>query len=124
MHGQGCIRTHEGCVHMLSETLILDNTGGLISNGHNSLMLNPNYTKFLFKLNPKMSTFQWNIHHKKLFVNQKLCLISEKMLFFSIIYKAIWALLSYDYLRTIENSLITYGWHISSLSLGPRIEGY
>jgi len=49
---------------------------------------------------------------------------SEQMLFFNIVFKAIWALLSYDYFQIIVNSLISLGWHILSSSLGPMTKIY
>ena len=49
---------------------------------------------------------------------------SEQRSFFSINFKVIWALLSCDYLQTIVNSLITLGWHMSNLSLGPGTKIY
>ena len=55
-------------------------------------------------------------HHIQLWIKsygQK----SEPISFFSIVFKAIWALLNCVYFQTIVNSLI---WHMSSLSLRPR----
>ena len=49
---------------------------------------------------------------------------SKQMSFFSIVFKAIWTLLSRDYFQTIVNSLITLGWRISSLSLEPGTKIY
>ena len=48
----------------------------------------------------------------------------KQISFFSIVFKAIWTLLSCDYFWTIKNFLITLGWCILSLSLRLEIKGY
>ena len=115
----GCVSSFCACIRMLPKNPKFNYTVGKTSNNHNSLNINPNHAKFMFKLKPRMSTFQWNI---------------GQMSFFSIIFKAIWALLSCDYFQTIilscdyfqtiMNSLIILGWCMSSSSLGRETKGY
>ena len=48
-----------------------DYSDGPNSNGHNSLNLSPNQAKFVFKLKPRMSTFQFNKPHSKIICGSK-----------------------------------------------------
>ena len=58
MQGLGCIRILNPMHTHASQTHILDNSNGPTSNGHNSLNINPNHKKLIFKLNPKISNFK------------------------------------------------------------------
>ena len=81
--------------------------------------------KFVFNLKLEMSTFQWNKPYSKFLCESNVMIKnSEQRLFFSIIFKVIWSLLSYDYFQTIVNSLISLGWHILNSSLGPGTKIY
>ena len=44
---------------------------GPTSNGHNSLNINPNHKKLIFKLNPKISNFKWNKLHSSILCESK-----------------------------------------------------
>ena len=41
------------------------------SNSYNSLNINPNNAKFMFKLKPKISNFQWNKSHSQIICESK-----------------------------------------------------
>ena len=59
-------------------------------------------------MNPRISTFQCDKRHSIIHCRSKFMIKKEeKMSFFHIIFKAIWILLSCDYLQTNEDSLIT-----------------
>ena len=67
-----CVHMLNSCVRTLSKNHNFDCIVSPNSKSYNSLNINPNNAKFMFKLKPKISNFQWNKAHYKLFVNQKL----------------------------------------------------
>ena len=90
------------------------------SNGHNLLNISPNLCSNWIPgcLISNKTNFTHSLWIKSYGQN------SEEMSFFSIDFKTIWALLSCDYFQTIVNSLITFGWYISSSSLGSGTKIY
>ena len=48
-----------------------DSSNGTNSKGHNSINLSSKYQKFMLKLKPKMSTFQWNKPYAKILCGEK-----------------------------------------------------
>ena len=56
--GMSLLRQVRGMRTHASQNPNFNYTGSLISNGHNSLNINPNHAKYMFKLNSEMSNFQ------------------------------------------------------------------
>ena len=57
------VQVHELHTQVCLEPYFPDSTDVPTSNGYNSLIINPNWAKFVFKLKLKMSTFQQNKPH-------------------------------------------------------------
>ena len=105
---------------MLSKNPKFDYSFSPTSIGHNSLNINLNYAKFIFKLNYRMSTFQWNKYYLKIICGSKVITKTmKKISFFRIIFKAIWTLLSCNCFQTIVNSPLLPSILIYGLGLCP-----
>ena len=101
------------------ESFKLRYTFGSTSNNHNSFNLSPNYAKFVQIESQDVYFPMKQISLKNSLWIKSYSQISEKMLFFSIIFKAIWAFLSYDYFQTIKIILITFFSHVK-LIIGTK----
>ena len=110
------------CTHMLpnmcAQNLKFHCTIGLMSNDHNSLNLNANYVKIMFKFKSRMSTFQWNKPHSKIICHSKAMIKIVRKWHFSVSFsKQFETLLSCDYFQTL------WSWHIK-LIIGPETKVY
>ena len=110
----------EGAYACFPKNPNFDYTIGPTLNSHNSLILNPNYTKFMFKLKSMMSNFQWNKFHSKNICGSKDMVKIVSIGHFSALFsKRFETLLSCDYFWTIKITSITICWYIE-LIIGAK----
>ena len=100
---------------MLLKNLKFDYSFSPTSIGHNSLNINLNYAKFIFKLNYKMSTFKWNKYYSKIIYGSKVITkkVKKNILFlasFSKLFKYFWVVIASKLLWThLLPSILIYG---------------